>query len=498
VPRLTLSIAAASLLLAACGAEKQDRPDVVTTFPADGQVLSGWLAAARVTFDEPVTVLNEDAARCRAEGPDGGSIEMWVFSDPSDPFSVFLVPRGTGNFVPGALHYITLEEGAVVNRDLHYALDEQEFSFFLGPRPHVFVTTEAGAVHEVDPDTGDSVATTLPPPGFVARTPFGTDERLWVWLDPVVPGSSVLGTFVPGDATITETVALAGESGPVLGGRGMELSLMGDTLYVVTEDGGTDRAFVHRIDVATRTEIGPALVLSPALAGDPATFGPALDTKQDRLFVPFSDGAGAGLMAIVDLGAWAEIDGGPGAGVDAFPMAAGAGAAAYEREREHVYVVLSDETTAGILRLTADDTPPEADIGREDTPGRATTVLPLPDGESVLYGLEGYADREGLMRAPAGDPDGAIDLIVDDDVGAGSVGADRVVALLLDPADRRFWVLAENGATTVLVVYDWDSGGTSPVDFDDGVDGAQGLDLGPALGGSIATGATTLPGVFPP
>jgi hypothetical protein len=30
------------------------------------------------------------------------------------------------------------------------------------------------------------------------------------------------------------------------------------------------------------------------------------------------------------------------------------------------------------------------------------------------------------------------------------------------------------------------------------VDGVQCLDLGPALGGSLATGAVTLPGAFPP
>ena len=116
----------------------------------------------------------------------------------------------------------------------------------------------------------------------------------------------------------------------------------------------------------------------------------------------------------------------------------------------------------------------------------------------MLYGLEDYANRRGLVRAQAGDVDDATDVIVADDLGLGTIGADRVVGLLLDPGDRRFFVFAENGATTVLVVYDWDSGGVAPVDFDDVVEGSQCLDLGPALGGSIATGATILTGAFPP
>jgi hypothetical protein len=117
----------------------------------------------------------------------------------------------------------------------------------------------------------------------------------------------------------------------------------------------------------------------------------------------------------------------------------------------------------------------------------------------VLYGLEGYAARDGIVRAPAGNLDGGSPLIVDDDLGAGSVGSDRVVEMLLDPADRRFFVLAENGVTTVLVVYEWSGGNLpTPVDFDAGPAGTQALDLGPALGGSLASGAATLTGAFPP
>jgi hypothetical protein len=501
-PRLSLVVASLSVAaltpLAGCGAEKQDRPEVVSTFPADGEVVPGWLAAAHVTFDDRVTVLNEDAASCSAEGLGGGSIPVRVVADPSDPFSVFVIPSNGGHFVPDALHHCTIHEGAVVNGDQHYALDESRFEFTLGARPNLFVTAEDGAVHEIDPLTGASVSTTLPPAGFAARTPFGTHERIWVWLDPAAPGSSALGTFVPGDAAITEIVTLSGETGTVTGGLGMVLSLDGRTLFLTAEDAGTSRAFLHRVDVATRTEIVPSLVLSPTLAGAPATFGPALDTREDRVFVPFSDGAGGGLVALVDVETWVEVDAGPAPGVDALPVEAGAGNAAYEREREHVYMVLSNETIAGIVRLTTDDDPPALDVGTEPTPGRATTVLPLPDGGSVLYGLEGYVDREGVVRAAAGDVDSGTEIIVVDDVGAGSVGADRVVALLLDPGDRRFLVFVENGVTTVLVVYDWDGDETRLVDFDAGVDGAQGLDLGPALGGSIATGATTLTGAFPP
>ena len=101
---------------------------MVATFPADGQVLSGWLSTVRVTFDERVTVLNEDAARGSADGPDGGGFAMRVVADPSDPFSVFLIPVDGGHFVPGVENSCTIQEGAVVTASEHYTLDEERFS----------------------------------------------------------------------------------------------------------------------------------------------------------------------------------------------------------------------------------------------------------------------------------------------------------------------------------------------------------------------------------
>lgn len=492
-----IPLLAIALLVAACGAGEQKRPVVVSTFPADGQILAGWLAVVRVTFDEPVSILNEAAVTCEAIGPGGGNVGLRLLPDATDPASVLAVPASGGHFVPGLVHLLTVREGAVVNDDEHYLLDEVVVSFTVGPAPNLFLSGDDGNVYEVDPATGTQVAATVPPAGFEAKSPASTDGRLWVWLDPTAPGSSALGTFLPGTATISQTVALSGETG-TRAGRHLVVSADGRTVYATAEDAGTNRLVLHRIDAATQTEIGSGIALSPALAGSPATFRPALDVEGNRLFVPFSDGAGGGFVAVVDLAAFAEIDAGPLAGVDALPVADGAGDCSYDRTREAVYMALSDETTAGLVKIAAGSPPFATAVEREPFTGTPTAVFAQPDGGYVVYGLDGYSGTDGLVRVRASRLDEGFVLPLVDDVGGSPVGCDSVAALLHDPTAARFYAFADDGSTPVLALFDFfDDTPPIQVDLDAGTDGVQAIDLSAATGGALVTGATVLLGATP-
>ena len=449
VVRLVLS--AALLTSTSCGGfgEKQQRPGVASTFPAANSVSVEWIGQVHVTFDEPVTILNEFAVRLAAQNP-VESIPCRAYPDYADPRSIYIAPIAEGHFFPNRLHECVVQEGAVINTARHYLLDEVGFYFTTGLAPGFFVTATDGNAYRLDPSTGNSLATFTPPAGFLATLPVATDRRVWVWLDRIAAGDDELGTFAPGDATIT-IVPLSGEVGVrTLGG--LAVSRDGRRVYATAIDGGTGRLRVHRIDAATVAQTASLQLVTP-VAGSPATFRPTIDPRRDRLIVPYSDGAGGGLLAAVDEVTFTELDAGPNPGVDAYPMPGGAGDTSFDEINDWIFMALSDEPTQGLTYARPDFT--AQGVERETFQGTPRPIFVLPNGGYVVTGLDGYAGTAGIVRSLVEDIDAGFPIPVLDDVGAGLQGSDRVRALVRDPASTRLWVIADDGASSVLASYEW-------------------------------------------
>lgn len=484
--------------VSACGGSSggQDRPEILSTFPAAGQVLPDLPAYVRVVYDQRVHVLNDEAARITAY-PATGSVEVPVhlYSDPRDDHAVLVVPAGGGHFEPNSPHNVAILEGAVVNDDDHYRLDRYDLSFTTGVRPSLFIGSDDGSVYEVDPTTGAALGATAPPAGFRASDVTGADGRVFVWLDPVAPGDSVLASFVPGAATITTTYTLSGETGTRTGAD-LVMSRDGRLVYATARDSGTNRLFLHRLDVASGAEVLPAISLSPVLSPSIPTYRPAIDVRRDHLFVPFGDGAGGGLLAVVDLVAWQELDAGPGPGVDALPLVDGAGPAAYEPLTDFLYVLLSDETSAGFVVVGPVDHVqfPAREVA---FPGVPRVAYPVPDGTRFLDGLDGYSGLVGMVQSDTKEINEGFGVEVRDDVGGVLQGSTRVGAIVTDPAAWRFFVLSDDGARTFLTTYDFEDRDFFQVDLDSATPGVQAISLAVSAPGA-ALSATTVFGHLPP
>lgn len=474
------------LALSSCGGEgKQDRPAIVAFFPAAGQVLGSWLDSVRVTFDERVRVLNRRAVRLDDEDS-GESIPCEAYADPSDARSILVKPVAGGHFFENAVHRVSIQEGAVVNDEDHYLLDEQSWTFTVGAAPRLVVTSSSGSAYEIDAATGALVSTTPPPAGFEAREPFGTDGRIWVWLDPVPgPGDSELATFVPGDAAMT-TVSLEGEVG-VREGISFAVSTDGGTLYATAVDQGRNRVRLHRIDVAARMEFLPPIELTPVLGGSPASFRPAHDPLRNRLYVPCSDGLGNGNLAFVDLIAFVELDAGPAPGVDALPTPDGAGDCAFEPLDEVIVMLLENASSPGFV-LIGPESLEQFPAFEIDVQGTPRSLFVVPTARYVVQGLDGYDATLGIERSEFGDIGEGFALPVLDDVGGALQGSDRVTVMVQDLLTTRFHLFASDGVESWLLDYEWDTADVEQIDLDTVTPGTQAIALVAAVPG-IVTGA---------
>ena len=482
-PRSILLGAAFLLLGSACGGGgAQHRPSIVAIFPADGSVVP-WVDQIRVTYDEPVRVLNSKAVRL-ADEVTGDGIYVEAFDDPSDPRSILVKPLVT-HLGPFHLHHVAIQEGAVVNAEDHYALNQFDSYFTVGRPPQLVVTSTNGSAYEIDTDTGAVVSTTPAPLGYKAREPVGTPGRVWVWLDPVPgPGDSLLGTFVPGDATMT-VVPLLGEVG-IRKGVSFAVSIDDETLYATAIDQTRNRLRLHRVEVRTLTELIPPLELSPSVAGSPASFRPAVDIRLNRLYVPFSDGAGGGSMAVVDLRTFAELDAGPAPGVDALPTPTGSGPMSYEPLAEYIFLLRAGDANPGFVLIGPSDFA-QFPVDEALIQGSPTSLYVTPDGRYVVDGLDAYDGTAGLVRSEAGDIGQGFSVDVLDDVGGVFQGSDRVPVLVDDPSRTRFHAISSDGVESFIEDYEWDDADVAQIDLDPLTVGIQAISLA-AVPGTV-TGA---------
>jgi len=489
------------LVLAACsgddGLGEQDRPEVVAFDPPPGAVLPGWLSHVRVRYDQPVHVLNPDAVWVTAEGvpeDEDENVRCRAYPDPSDPNSILVVPTGEDQFYTGLKHRLRVQEGAAANDEEHYSIDEYETTFTVGVLPPQFVTAEDGQVHQILVPTLVNLGSTAPPAGYAARGPLGSGDRVWVWLDPAAPGSSLLGTMQPGDATIT-VVPLAGEVGTRRGG-GLALSTDGRTLYATAEDAGTSRVLVHRVDVPTTAEVGAPLVLSPVLGTSPGTFRPDVDPSRARLLVPVADGLGGGRLAVVSLETFTEVDMVEGPGVDALDLVWGAGGVYVETGRDVAFVLLENLPHTGFVFVEFEDDY-EVFIAEEPTfAGTARVGYPTTNERWFLQGLEGYDGLDGLIESRAFDINEGFAEAIRDDVGAGLHGSNHVTAFLRPPVGDFLYLFTNDATKTTLCAYDIDEEDNEQEDLDLVLPGTQGRDFSLAVPSRV-TGATVLRGLTP-
>lgn len=488
-----LAVVLAPLAVAGCGGggiDKQNRPEVVSFFPADNAVLTGWLNAVRVTYDERVRVLNETA--CVVE-VNGDTIEAKVVPDPTDDHAILIVTEG-GRWVPGFRHRVVVQEGAVVNDDDHYMEEERSMHVTLGPRPNVFVGVAGGAIHELSPADGSAVSTTAPLAGHVPAVLQGSDDEVFVWLEKVGAGDDLLAWFTPGAATTT-TVPLAGESGERVA-LGLAISVDARTLYATTVDRGTNRMRVHRIDTATRAEMLPSLELATDVSASLLLARrPAVDPVRNRLYVAQDDGAGGGTLSVVDLETFTEVDVRSGAGTSAV-LAEGAGDLTFGIETDRIWMTLADEPFAGLLVIGPEE------FGTFDAREQEFTQAPVssmltPDERYFLQGLETYTDLEGIVRSDTDEIGEGIARDVIDDVGGTPMGSSTVSALVADPGLTTVLAFAIGGGSTILCIYEWQDDNVTQVDLDAMTDGVQGVDLATSAPGDVVT-ATFLRGVTRP
>lgn len=115
------------LLLAACGGGGQDRPLLVSTYPPSGSRLTTGLSEMRLDFDEPVELFLAQALELRVDGQLQGVL---LYQDPVEVNSVHFRPLDGESFHAGFYEVLVLP-GLVLDRDRHYALEDQVFTFEL-------------------------------------------------------------------------------------------------------------------------------------------------------------------------------------------------------------------------------------------------------------------------------------------------------------------------------------------------------------------------------
>ncbi len=123
-----LLLAACAAPFAACGGKK-NRPVVIASMPAQGAMVPGLVSEIEITYDEAVTILNPNDVRVSAGGV---FIPVRMEQRLGTPCCVYLRPSTSVTFPPNQLLVVRMIQGAVINADLQYALEEQVISFTTG------------------------------------------------------------------------------------------------------------------------------------------------------------------------------------------------------------------------------------------------------------------------------------------------------------------------------------------------------------------------------
>lgn len=490
VARTVLALVGASLLgatLCACGAARQHRPTVVATWPAEAQVLPGGVAAVRVAYDTPVTLLNP--AAIGATG-DGVGIGVRLLQREEDPTAIYVLPSAGASFPVDREIKVFVVAGAVINEDQHYALDTYVLTFRTGPASDLWVG-RGGVVTPLDRETL-AAGTDVPTPGGrlprdLLRIDQGGLPRVWVQLGDGGGSGEALAWFAPGAAAMT-TVPLTTAGGDLLApAPTMTVDPDGRYILAAYRDVAAGRVRIVRVDLVAAAEVD-SLLLSIAADASTAPLGMALDDDRGVLLVSCEGPAGS-VLAQVDLTTFSEIDRDPlTVGTGAQPIAVGAGPTTYGRGNASVAELGGDRAALlDVSAYTGQDSP-------HGLTGTHVAQVITRDRTMRLAALAGYVGTEGLVqRTVAATFAAPVPISISDDVGGVSTGATAVTALGRYSFEDRFLVVLD---TDVATRWRWDGVLLQQDDLDDVTDGIQGIDVSATAPGIHVVGREL--GALPP
>lgn len=472
-PVFILALASLLPIAAACGGGDVNRPVVLSSFPADNSRTAGPVSEIRITFDEPVELLNELEARVFSESR---VVATRVERRPGEPNTLYILPTLAGSFVPGEVHTVEVGAGLVVNGEQQYALEDTLIDFTNG----TFDTIGAGlpgSIAWVDSQTL-SLEGSLPTPG--GRTPAGllqftteTGPEFLVQLTSGGGSGESLYHFRPGDVGMTlVSLGTTGDLGSSI--AALAPSLDGTRIYAAFEDSGTNRIRVFQIDRATFSELGS---ITPSLPVGATLSGFDLSDDGRRLVVAADDG-GTGRYVEILTATLTEVDLDPTlAGTQGIVTPGDPGLALGLR----VNVAHAPLTSADLDQIAYGN----GDRGLSPFAPTGTTSVLARDqlGAILLHGLTGYAGTDALvLRTQQQSYLDPVLVTISDDVGAGPTGSSAVTAGTALPTENRFVFLLD---TDVAVRMQWDGLDLEQIDEDTGTAGVQGIDVSASIPGAL-------------
>lgn len=479
------------LLLASCGngGEEQDRPVVVSTWPANGENRDGMVRQIRVTYDDPITVLNQNSVVLSTGGV---QIPLWFGTDPDDPHSLLFEAIPGFSFVPGDAS-MWVGAGLEQNQHEHYRLEDFNLFFRQGLQFSLFFAVPSpAAVHEVDADEF-ALTTVTPTPGgrqpiAMAGSAIGDQERMWVQLESGGGTGRSVALFDVGQTAMTEVALTVGAGGDLVA-EAPTIRLGGDgrTVYAAFRDTAEQRVRLAAIDVVTGIEVD-SLLLSPPATASTRPLGLVPNFQTGAVDLTVATGAGDFLVR-VQTDPLEEVDldpDGPALGL-ALPDGAGP-ISGYSNLR----VVSPLGATTADLTI-ADPGAGVESLNESEIPGRPNVLFVTLDGIWIFQGLTDYVGDEALAIRWDGDITSANPRAVTADAGPGTPAATAVVSITNYPGRPRILVLFDNEVASVVDLVD---GFWLQADLDDALDGEQGADVSTVAPG--ATFVTFLPPALPP
>lgn len=481
------------LLLAACGSA-QDRPEVVGTFPSHLETLSGTLAAIRVDYSEPVTILNPAAVIVVA---DGLQIPVTSFQLEGEPSSVYVIPLPQTAFRAGALHNVRILEGLAVNGDQHYTFEESSFAFTLGSDPPIAAGAPQ-AVRIFDRDTFVLQDTILTPNAGtdtvvgIHSTQSDLGRRYWVQRSDPGAGVDSFAYFDEGAAAMTSVPLTKSAPGSTLlsDAAAIGVGRTGAFVYVAYREEPEQHVRLAKVDVASAVEVD-SLVLSPAAGPDTAPTGLTLSLARDEVVIACREGP-AGRLVFVDVATFTEIDRDLGAaGTQGVPLPHPPGPV---RDFVDRYVITAFDGS-GFVSAQQVLLPSYVAVETPSlTPGLGGASLATLDRALSVQSVSGYTGGEALVaRSIFTGFNTAIPLTVSDDVGGVPTNTTTVLTAARFPTIDRFLLVHDGGILTRWV---WNTVQLFQEDLDDMTDGVQAVDGGASWADVITIGRDE--GQFPP
>ena len=482
--RASLLLLPLLLCLPGCGLGEQDRPVLVSTWPAQGQLVSGPIQQIRATYNEPVTILNPFDTKLYISNVLTLSV---VSQDPDDPYSILIKPAIGASWPTNANYGINLIQGAVVNAQQHYASSLYAWDFNVAPELSIPVTQPgqvtlfAAALLLADGGTPTPAGRD---PVVALRTLAGGVPRVWVQLDNGNGVGEALARYAPGDGGMVP-IALSTSGGDLLAERAaLALGPEGTWLYAAYRDEAAGQARLAKISVETGLEVDSLLLTSIPAGAATSPQGIAIHESEPTLYVSAADGA-TGTIAVVDLDTFLEVDlDDDVADVQGVTLEVGAGP--IFQAGDVLTVSLpggNDVTTVRISSgLVATNT-------TSTVTGTAINILRSLNGNVSLQPLAGFSDELALVIRYIGttytNPTG---LVVSDDIGGVSTGATDVVAMQQRGATTRFLMILST--PTGLIMTSWQQSGNTFVqeDLDDATDGIQAVDVEALIPGATSLG----------